>query len=240
MISEATKRALQQLAANESSYRPDPAIARQLASKTIIMLVGATCEGKSTLMHEVARLDPRFGLSGTFTSRPPRTTDGGHYSYITYSDAGLAPLFEKIKNRELVQYAINFNLQIYGSELKDYNHTYNLLDVFSSAMPSFQKLGFGKLYTTTVVSRPDTWLKRFEERFPHGHEQRAFRRDEAIESFRWSLAQTNAHFWIENIDDTPRAGALAIIDIILSEGQGNPAARQYAEDSLALAGKIEA
>jgi hypothetical protein len=32
MISEATKQALQQLAAGESNYRPAPAIARELAN----------------------------------------------------------------------------------------------------------------------------------------------------------------------------------------------------------------
>lgn len=239
MISEATKRALQQLAASESSYRPDPAIARQLADKTIIMLVGATCEGKSTLMREAARLNPRFGLCGTFTTRQPRDSDGPHYTYYDYTDEGLKPLFAKVQAGTLVQCTVNFNLQVYGSELKDYTYEYNLLDVFSSAVPGFQKLGFGKLYTTTIVSRPEAWLKRFEERFPRGHEQRAARRDEAIESFRWSLAQTTGHFWIENIENDPRAGAQAIIDIVLAGGQGNPTARKLCEQSLALAGKIE-
>jgi hypothetical protein len=203
------------------------------------LLVGATCEGKSTIMHAAAQQDPRFGLAGTFTTRPPRESDGPHYTYYEYSDAGLRPLLAKAKAGELVQYAVNFNLQVYGTELSDYTHTYNLLDVFSSAVPKFRELGFGGQHLATVVSQPDVWLRRFDERFPLGHEQRAFRRNEAIESFGWSLKQAEEHVWIQNVDDNPAAGAQAIIDLVLHGGQGNPAGREWCLQSLKLAGKIE-
>jgi hypothetical protein len=240
MISEATKRQLEDLAKNEATYRPAPAVLRAVTDKTIILLVGATCEGKSTLMHEVSRLHKDFGLVGTFTTRPARSTDGAHYTYYEYSDEGLAPLITKAQTGQLVQYAINFNLQMYGSEADDYPYTYNLLDVFSSAVSSFGRLGFKHAHVITVISRPDVWLKRFNERFPLGHEQRRARRDEAIESFGWSLSQSAGHNWIQNIDERPEAGAQAIIDLVLHGGLGNPAGREWCLQSLELAGKIEA
>jgi hypothetical protein len=242
MISAGLKQELQSLQSTQNSYRPRAAIVRELARKTIVMLVGATCEGKSTIMHTIANLDDRFGPAGTLTTRPPRDDDGPRYTYYEYSDTGLRPLLNKIKDRRLVQYALNpFNLQVYGSEPEDYPYDYNLLDVLASAVQGFRQLGFGRLHTITLNSEPEAWLSRFGERFPPGHEQRRARRDEAIQSFSWSLAQSDTnHLWAENLTGDPTAAAHTITDIVLAGGQGNPEGRQWCLQSLALAREIEA
>lgn len=240
MISAETERQLNDLLLLQNSYQPNAAIKEQLAQKAIVMLVGATCEGKSTAMHAAVALDKRFGTTGNFTSRAPREDDIHSYTYYEHTDEGLTPILARIHNNEVVQYAINpFTKQIYGTEVEDYKASYNVKDVFASAVDSFRQLGFGKTKVITVISETESWLRRFEERFPPGDERRTARRDEAIQSFEWSLEQpVGKHFWVENIDGKADYAGREIIAITLGTSLGHSQARKYAEASLAAASKI--
>jgi guanylate kinase len=241
MLSDQTTDRLNKLFQTQDEYEPNMAIADKLAKKTIVMFVGATCEGKNAVMDAAAKLDTRLKVVGTRTSREPREGDNAaRYTYIDNNDEALAEVFDAIEKREMVQYAVNPYAQlIYGSTIDDYPTTYNLADVFSSAIENFRHLGFKRAIAVTVVTDPKVWLKRFEERFPAGDPQRRARRDEAIESFTWSLSQTDDHFWIENIDGNLDAAAHEIIAITLGESEGQPAARRIAEASLEAAWSIQ-
>jgi len=237
MLSPQTTQRLGSLFKNQDHYEPNLGIADQLAAKNIIMVVGATGEGKNTVMDKVATLDERFKVAGTRTSREPRKDDDkDRYTYWENSDTGLIPVLEAIDTRELVQYAVNPYAQlIYGSAIEDYPAVYNLADVFSSAVRDFRRLGFKQALAITLISQPHEWLERFERRFPRGHEQRQARRDEAIESFTWSLSQRSSHYWVENIDGKPEIAAQAVIDIALGNSQGDQSCRQLASKSLEAA-----
>ena len=242
MISEATTQLLQKLFQVQNTYQPAPAIIAQLSSKSLLMFVGATCVGKNTVMQSVAGSDPRFGVSGTFTTRPPREDDNPKvYTYYEHSDEGLEPILSRIAKREVVNYAINpHSLLLYGTELSDYPYEYNLKDIFSSAITGFRQLGFKQTLAVTVITQPEIWLQRFEARFPVGHPQREARRDEAIDSFSWSLGQTGAdHLWVENIDGQPELAAQLVLDACLQGGTGQPEARKLAEASLEAAEQIQ-
>ena len=241
MISEATQQLLEKLHRVQNTYQPAPAITAQLSAKTLLMFVGATCVGKNTVMQSLAQGDPRFGIAGTFTSRPARDDDNlKTYTYYEHSDEGLEPILERIAERQVLQYAINpHSLFVYGSEVKDYGAAFNLADVFSGAVEGFQQLGFKQTMAFTIITQPDVWLRRFETRFPLGHPQRAARRDEAIDSFGWSLAQTDPeHFWVENVDGQPGLAAETIKAIALGQSQGQPDARALAEACLKAARSI--
>ncbi len=240
MISAATERQLDELLLVQNAYTPNAAIKEQLTHKAIVMLVGATCEGKSTAMHATVALDKRFGTTGNFTSRAPREDDIDSYTYYEHTDVGLMPILTRIRHHEVVQYAINpFTKQIYGTEVGDYNADYNVKDVFASAIDGFRQLGFGSTKAITVITEPETWLRRFEERFPPGDSRRTARRDEAIQSFEWSLAQpAGRHFWVENIDDKADYAGREIIAITLGTSLGHSQARKHGEASLAAASKI--
>lgn len=240
MISAETDRQLDELLLLQNSYTPNATIKEQLAHKAIVMLVGATCEGKSTAMHAAVALDKRFGTTGNFTSRAPREDDLSLYTYYEHTDEGLAPILARIHNNEVVQYALNpFTKQIYGTEVGDYKASYNVKDVFASSVDSFQQLGFGRTRVITVVSEPEAWLRRFEKRFPPNDSRRKARRDEAIQSFEWSLEQpVGKHFWVENIDGKADYAGREIIAITLGTSLGHSQARKHAEASLAAASKI--
>jgi len=240
MLSDQTTQKLSRLFKTQEDYRPNPDITAKLSTKSIVMLVGATCEGKNLLMDTAAQLDERFHIAGTRTSREPREGDShGRYTYYQNSDEGLRSVLESIDHHEMVQYAINPYAQLlYGSAIEDYPSEYSLADVFSSAVNNFQKLGFSRAVAITIISDPAVWLERFNERFPRGHAQRQARRDEAIESFTWSLSQDKDHFWVENVNGQPELGAQQIIDIALGKSAGQPDARAMATASLEAAWSI--
>jgi guanylate kinase len=218
-LSPATLAELDRLYAIQNSYRPSEAIAAQLAGKTILMLVGPTCAGKNTVMEAVTKADERFKVVGTFTSRDPRPSDQ-NYTYYQNTDQGLQPILADIAKRRVVQYAVNRHAHLlYGSSPTDYAGEFNLADVFSSAVDQFQQLDFSHTLVISVATDPAAWLRRFNERFPAGHPQRAARRSEAIESIKWSLNQTASdHYWIVNTDNRPIIAAQAVI--ALAEGNG--------------------
>jgi guanylate kinase len=234
MISPQTQQKIIALLKAESAYRPSPAIAEQLRAKTITMLVGASCEGKTTVMQTAAQLDPRFSISGRFTTREPRSGDNtALYTYYQNTDAGLQPLFERIEQRDVVQYAVNpYSKLVYGTDLNDYSTEYSMSDVFSSSVASVRQNSFKRVIVISIVGQPKSWLARFDERFPLGNPERRARRDEAIESFKWSLAQTADHYWIENIDGQPELAAQEIIAISLGTGEGQLQAKALAATSL--------
>lgn len=239
MLSDRTIQKIDRLYKTQDQYEPNLDIADKLAAKTVVMIVGATCEGKNVLMNAAAKLDDRFGVTGTRTSREPREGDEHRYTYYENTDEGLQEVLSSIDSREMVQYAINpYSRFIYASAIDDYPSEYNLADIFSSAIENFRKLGFKQSVAITVISEPDVWLKRFEERFPYGHPQRQARCDEAIESFTWSLSQTKDHFWVENVDGNPELAAREIIAISLGESDGQPSTKQLATESLKAAWSI--
>src|SRR3954470_3290772 len=103
MLSPDTKDLLARLYSQQHDYRPAPAIAEQLYNKTVVMLVGASCMGKNTVMEAACAIDSRFQISGRFTSREPRDSDNpDEYVYYPNTDEGLAPLLQRIVDRQVV------------------------------------------------------------------------------------------------------------------------------------------
>lgn len=239
MLSQSTLSLLNKLFEAQNSYKPRDSLAKQLATKNVLTFVSPTCTGKNTIMEAASKIDDRFKVIGTFTSREPRSSDVS-YTYYENSDDGLQPLLTSIKEHKVVQYAVNPHANtIYGSDIDDYSGEYNLGDVFSSAIDQFRQLGFRKVTTISLTTDPSIWLKRFEKRFPPGDPQRRARRDEAIESIEWSLAQkSNDHFWVENIDGHPEIASQKVISIATGVSSSGIDARATAQSCLEAAKNI--
>lgn len=238
MISEQTKQLLLQLLAEQPTYRPKQAVLDQIKGKRMVCLVGASCMGKTTIMDTLVRLDPRFGKSRNFTSRPPREDDdSSRYYYYEHSDKGLAPIFDRIRAGELLQYNINpHTLHVYGSEASGYPHDINLGDIFSSSIDGFRQLGFGDVRVVTIVTNPSVWQARVNARFPVGSERREARLKEAVTSLEWSLAQTNPdHCFIISNDGQAEAAANALRASLNGQQPDQTEARQLAKACLAAA-----
>lgn len=237
MISEETAARLRRLLAEQPTYRPTDEVLAQIADKHVICFVGATGMGKTTIMQGLVGQSGDYGEFIVFTSREPRPEDNkARYTYYEHSNAGLAELLARIEARQVVQYNINpFSLLVYGSEATGYKYTQNIGDVFASSIDGFRQLGFGSVQVFSVVTEPESWLKRFDERFPLGDARRDARRLEAIHSLEWSLAQTSdGHAWIINRDGTPDETVAAATRAIHGHSNEQSTARELAEACLEL------
>ncbi len=241
MVSARTLEQLDRLHTAQNRYKPNETIATALGHVSLLMFVGATCEGKNTVMAEVAQLDKRFAIGGVFTSREPRNSDNPNlYAYIPHTDEGLQPVFSQIAARQVVQYAVNPHTKhIYGSNLTDYHGRYTMSDIFSTTVAGLEQLGFGQTRAFTIVREPGQWVAHFNERFPVGHPQRHARRDEAIESFGWSLETAGTHVVVENTEDAPFAAARAIVGFVTGGVVPDETrAQTFLQESLILAKDI--
>lgn len=188
----------------------------QLTDKTLIMLVGPTAVGKSTIMNKVVELDSRFGRVSGFTTRSRRPNDEpGLYRYLTLSDVDTL-----ITAKQVVQYVSNpANNQIYGTQLSDYSSTYNMKDTLSGAVEPFLELPFHDHKVISVTVPLERWEQWLDSRHPRGSTERTNRLKEAQASLEWSLAQTRNHSWVVNHPGNISESAQALIATVL---HGNP------------------
>jgi energy-coupling factor transporter ATP-binding protein EcfA2 len=243
MISEQTEATLRRLLAEQPHYKPTATILKKLEAVHFLCFVGATCMGKTTLMDALVAYNPeRYGKTRNFTSRPPREDDDPRrYYYYEHSDGGLAPVLERIATHENLQHNINpYTLIMYGSEIGDYPHPYNLGDIFSSSIDGFRQLGFGELRIFSVVTDAEHWVRRIEERFPAGHPSRQARVQEAVDSLTWSLAQKDTdHSWVISPPEHIETAVTSVDSAIRGETPHDQAeARRLAEECLEKAKEL--
>lgn len=171
----------------------------QLADKTLVMLVGPTAVGKSTIMNAVAQRHPEFKRVTGFTTRDPRPNDEpGQYRYL--SEVAVRHLIE---TGLVLQYVVNpGNGQIYGTTLEDYPGTYNMKDTLSIAVDEFKQIPFKGHQTISLTVPPDSWKQWLLQRYPEPSDERTSRLREAQSSIEWSLGQTAAHQWLVNYQGT--------------------------------------
>jgi energy-coupling factor transporter ATP-binding protein EcfA2 len=242
MLSEKTERHIQALLAKQEAYSPSFETSSALADKTLIMLVGPTGAGKSTVMQALTTLEPQISIVGTITTRPPRPDDQlERYTFYEHTDVGLRPLFDAIAEGRLVQYVVNpFSHQIYGSSLRDYPSAVNVGDYFSNVVEPFHRYGFGRIIPITIVTNAESWLKRFDARFPVGHPQRQSRHAEATASLTWSLGEHQTiHYFVLNPEDSPQSAAADILSILSGSPPEQTHIRATAEQCLASIQKLE-
>ena len=231
MLSDKTKQHIETLLAGQSAYHPNTETQVVLAEKTLIMLIGPTGAGKSTVMREVTKLMSDISIVGTITTRPARPDDQlERYTFYDHTNEGLQALFDDIAAGRLVQYAVNpYSHHIYGSSIGDYPAAINIGDYFSSVVGDFQSYGFGGIIPITIATEAGSWQQRFDERFPPDHPQRASRRAEAIASLTWSLGEHQTpHFFVLNPEGSPETAAHTIIAILQGLTSSQTAARDIA------------
>ena len=184
-----------------NQYEPRADVLETLHGKTLVMIVGPTSVGKSSVMNQAVRYDSAFARVSGLTTREPRPDDEpGLYRYVSEGEA------EKlIKKRKLVQYVIHPTTgKLYGTEAKDFAGFYNLQDTLSTSVDFYKSLPFARHVTVSLTTDPETCKIWLIERYPAGTPERKTRLQEARSSIQWSMAQTGDHHWLVN-----RRGELA-------------------------------
>lgn len=185
-----------------------------LSDKTLVMIVGPTAVGKSSLMNEVVTLDADFARVSGFTTREQRSNDEpGLYRYLTNAAAR-----QLIEHGEVVQFAIHPTTgDMYGTQPQDYPRRFNLLDTLSTVVGGMQSLPFKNTVTFSLTTDPSAWRNWLLARYPEPGEDRTKRLREAAQSIEWSLAQTSQHFWLVNRPNDLRTTADELIAVVRSQ-----------------------
>jgi len=184
-----------------------------LRDKTLVMIVGPTAIGKSTLMHEVARLDSRFGYVQSFVTRPMRSGETSTYRHISQDEAKSL----REAGKAVTYFEHPTTRVIYGTTVGSFTHRFNLLDTLSGTVDRYRSLPFEHTVTISLTADPDAWTGWLAKRFPDMSEDRTKRLREAIGSIEWSLAQTHDHHWVVNTSTDLTAAAEQIIAIASSQ-----------------------
>lgn len=200
-----------------------------LATTTLVMVVGPSSIGKSTLMNEVTKLDPRFGRVKSFTTRPPRPNDEpGQYIYLTNEELSQrADLGKAIT--DVIYPTTGYH---YGTVAESFSNSINLLDTLAHSVAEYRKLPFARTITISLTTEPEAWSEWLRQRFPNGGSDYVKRLEEAISSMTWSLAQTSDHHWLVNRPNTLTQTAGQLIELIDS---GQPTSTTPSEAKALLA-----
>ncbi len=169
-----------------------------LNGKTLVMLVGPTSIGKSTLMNAVVALDARFSRVRSFTTRPPRANDeSGHYFYLTEQDR----MAKAASGAVITDVIYPTTGHHYGTLPESYGSAFNLLDTLANSVNVYRELPFSRTITVSLTADPDAWERWLDTRYPTHGPERTKRLQEAVLSMEWSLAQAEHHAWLVNAED---------------------------------------
>lgn len=180
-----------------------------LRSKLLVMIVGPTAVGKSTIMHTVAEMDERFGYVSSFVTRPPRKGEISTYRHITRQEA--RQLHDE--RRTVTYFEHPTTGVIYGTTADSYTHEYNLLDTLSGSVGLYRSIPFARSVTISLTADPDEWQVWLDSRFPVPSEERTKRLREALTSIEWSLSQQDDHAWVVNRPGESSIAARRIIGL---------------------------
>ncbi len=202
----------------QDEYSPAQEIATQLSEKILVMMVGPSAIGKTTLMDHAVAARPDVAYVSGFTTRAKRPHDrDGLYQYLT-SHQEIGSVLADISAGRVVQYMLHpVNDTIYGSIVGDFPKKYNLHDSLSGSVESMRKLPFEKTLTVSVTAEPEVWKRHFLRLNPEPSSDSRARLVEARQSIEWSLAQDDRTTWLINIEHEETAVTNQLIDLVTQE-----------------------
>lgn len=183
-----------------------------LSEKTLVMLVGPSAIGKSTIMNEIIKTDKNFAYTKAFTTRQPRIGEQTHYTFISRQEA--TELQEAGQAITYIEHPTTHH--IYGTTLESYPKRYNLLDTLSGSVAMYRALPFERTVTAAITAPSEQWQKWFLNRYPETTEEAKKRLDEAELSINWALSDPETYWVINREGATLQEAVAKIIDIILN------------------------
>lgn len=182
-----------------------------LQHKNLVMLVGPTAVGKSTIMNEVVLRDGDFARATGFTTREPRSNDEpGQYRYVSHESVQ-----NMIKNRQVLQSVANpANGHVYGTSVEDYPGAYNMKDTLSIAVEEFKRIPFKSHTVISITVSPELWVEWLNLRYQIPSAERTKRLQEAKTSVEWSLHQNGDHQWLVNHSGDKHSVAESLIAMV--------------------------
>lgn len=183
-------------------YRPGQAVLRQLTGRRVVVVVGPTGAGKTTLIERAVARDPRLHLILSDMSRAPRAgeVDGVDAHFRT-----VAEMEQRMARGEYVNAVQGFKGgDVYATDPESFpREGVGIMPLFAEVVPEFRSLPFAALSVLFVL--PPSW-EVWQERMLVRHftpEQRQKRLEEAERSL--AFARDDPETLLIVNDDLARA-----------------------------------
>lgn len=176
-------------------YYPSPGVLSKIGNLTLLMVVGPTGVGKSTLIERSG-----FAFVPSDTTREPRPGEKQGIDMHFTKDYG--QVVSDIKAGRFVQIAVGASGDLYATSEDSYPDSgVAIMPIMADVVPVFRKLGFKKTITVFIAPPSEQeWMNRIRK--PGLSEKDIHDRlPEAIRSFQFALSDKQTHFILnENIE----------------------------------------
>lgn len=179
------------------SYRPSQAVLDQLTGLDVVVVVGPTGVGKTTLIDAAVAQDPAVRLIPSDMSRHPRP---GERDSIDCNFRSREEMLAYKERGEYVNVAQGLNGgDIYATHPNSFpREGIGIMPLFSDVVPEFRALPFGSLKVLYVLPPSWTiWQERMNTR-DFTSEQRQRRLEEARQSLEFALRDTEVLFLVND------------------------------------------
>jgi len=178
-------------------YEPLPEIKSAVANVDLLMIVGATGVGKTSI---IKRLGVPFVITDTTRPIRPDEINGSDYNFRTDYEQ----LAKEIKERQYVQFNIFSTGDFYGTKASSYPDLgFAVYAIVANIIPQMRQLGFNDTHTAFIVPPTfEEWMRRIDH-VNLERDQLAKRLEEAKDSFSFVLSDQDTHFILN--DEIPDA-----------------------------------
>ena len=216
---------LQTLPELAKNYKPATEALEQLRAVTLLMVIGPSGVGKTTLVNKLS-----IPYVPSDTTRPirPHEASGKDMYFLTDYDK----VVSDINTGEFVQVAIGASGDLYATRASSYPASgLAVMPVMADVVPIFRGLGFAS--TTTIFVVPpsfDEWMRRMDSH-KLTDEQLQKRLAEAKRSLSFALHDPETHFILNDTIENALVQINNLLDGRIDQKLAN-LARQTAEQNL--------
>lgn len=202
------------LETHKKSYRPSEQTKQALGEKVLVMVVGPSAVGKSTIIDGVLSIQSPdlCATGGSLTTRQRRHDDPPHYQT---ADEGVTPaLFRELALAgELTNYSV-VGQHVYGSAPESFPARYNFLPTLTDSVADNQRAGFRRTEIVYVLADAMQWHERLTQRI--GDERFHSRLSEALVSLDFAEANRESIHFVDNSDGLLKNAVHRLTHIALS------------------------
>lgn len=169
------------------NYRPSSEVVRKINGICLLMIIGPSGAGKTTLMKSLP-----MPYVPSDTTRPVRPEEVEGIDYVFRTD--YKALMAEIKAGGFVQVAIGSGGDFYGTKASSYpNSGWATMAVVADVIPIFRTLGFAETLSAFIVPPSfEEWQQRMSSHNLSG-QQRRKRLEEAVRTFNFAATDSHTH-----------------------------------------------